>query len=170
MLTLALSGWVINLSLLFFFGVCLLLILFIMIQKPQGGGLSAAFGASSGSGQTAFGTKTGDALTVGTIIMFVVWLLLAVAANFMSRPDVQGSAGASKPGESTPADAPKNDEKKPEQPANTPANPAGENTPANPAPGAAPQNVPPVNPPVVPPVTPPNPAPSPAPSDPAAPK
>ncbi|MDP1662923.1 MAG: preprotein translocase subunit SecG, partial [Phycisphaerales bacterium] len=42
-----------------FAAVCVLLVLAILIQKPQGGGLSGAFGAgSSGSGQTAFGTKT----------------------------------------------------------------------------------------------------------------
>ena len=70
-----------NLGMMAFFGVCLLLILMIMIQKPQGGGLSAAFGASSGSGQTAFGTKTGDALTVATIILFAVWILVATVLN-----------------------------------------------------------------------------------------
>lgn len=56
-----------------------LLILTILIQRPQGGGLAAAFGgAGAGSGQTAFGAKTGDALTIMTIVVFVLWLLISI--------------------------------------------------------------------------------------------
>lgn len=66
--------------------VCVALILTILIQRPQGGGLTAAFGASTGSGQTAFGAKTGDFLTILTITMFVVFVLLAIALNFLARP------------------------------------------------------------------------------------
>jgi len=66
--------------------ISVILILVVLIQRPQGGGLSGAFGSGAGSGQTAFGAKTGDALTIATIIMFVVWLGSAVGLVFASRP------------------------------------------------------------------------------------
>lgn len=67
--------------------ICVLMVLVVLIQKPQGGGLAAAFGGSSAaSGQTAFGAKTGDALTLITIGVFVVYLLLAMGLNLGIRP------------------------------------------------------------------------------------
>lgn len=83
------SSWnpiVLSVVTLLFVVVSLLLILTVLIQKPQGGGLSGAFGAGAGSGQTAFGAKTGDALTVITILMFVAWLAVAVAMNYGTKP------------------------------------------------------------------------------------
>ena len=74
-------AWVVSLLMVLFFFICVVFILAILIQKPQGGGLAAAFGGSSGSGQTAFGTKTGDALTVATIIVFTLYLVFAVVLN-----------------------------------------------------------------------------------------
>lgn len=117
MVVLALSGWVFSLGMLVFLLICLALVLAIMIQKPQGGGLSAAFGASSGSGQTAFGTKTGDALTVATILVFVVWLLLAMVLNIVSRPSAPAVVAPAAEGTSTPNGAPVST---PETPASTP--------------------------------------------------
>ncbi|MFT3686659.1 MAG: preprotein translocase subunit SecG [Phycisphaerales bacterium] len=77
-------------TLALFVVVCVLLVLTILIQKPQGGGLSGAFGAGSGgSGQTAFGTKTGDALTWMTIGMFVIYLATAIGMNYTMRPPSQ---------------------------------------------------------------------------------
>ncbi|MEO1511842.1 MAG: preprotein translocase subunit SecG, partial [Planctomycetota bacterium] len=64
------TGVVLSLLVLVFLLVSLVLILVVLIQRPQGGGLSAAFGAGGG-GQTAFGSKTGDALTLFTIGAFV---------------------------------------------------------------------------------------------------
>lgn len=84
--TLALTGWVSGLLTLAFLLVCLMLILIVLIQRPQGGGLSGAFGSGAGSGQTAFGAKTGDALTIGTISIFVIFILAAVGLNFAARP------------------------------------------------------------------------------------
>jgi preprotein translocase subunit SecG len=69
-----------------FLFVCLLLILVVLIQRPAGGGLSGAFGSGAGSGQTAFGAKTGDALTIATITIFTVYLAFAVGLNFATRP------------------------------------------------------------------------------------
>lgn len=52
------------------------LILIILIQRPQGGGLSGAFGAGGGaSTQSAFGAKTGDVLTIVTCGIFVLLLI-----------------------------------------------------------------------------------------------
>ena len=85
-----------------FFLVSLLMIFVVLIQRPQGGGLSAAFGAGQGSGQTAFGAKTGDALTLFTIACFVVYLLLAIGLNYAARPeniDAQGGARVTAPGD-----------------------------------------------------------------------
>ncbi len=60
--------------------VCLFLMLVILLQRGRGGGLSAAFGG--GGGSAAFGAKTGDVFTWITVIVAVVFLLLAVVNNF----------------------------------------------------------------------------------------
>ena len=140
-------------ALVMFMVACIFLILTVLVQKPQGGGLAGAFGSGAGSGQTAFGAKTGDALTVATIVMFVFYLLMAIALTFVIRPSVAAPAAPevkdgtkqsdSQPAGSAPADA-------------NPATPVPAQTP----PGAAPA-APPVTPPAstVPPATP---APAPA--------
>lgn len=81
------------------------MILLVLIQRPQGGGLSGAFGAGgggggAGAGQTAFGTKTGDVLTGATITIFVLFLITAIVLNFATRPQVPVS---NTPGISSPA-------------------------------------------------------------------
>ncbi len=86
-LTLAqLPHWMVSLLTVFFLLVCLAMILIILIQRPQGGGLSGAFGAGGGSGQTAFGAKTGDVLTIVTIAIFILYLATAIGLNFAVRP------------------------------------------------------------------------------------
>jgi len=75
------------------------MILLVLIQRPQGGGLSGAFGAGGGggggAGQTAFGTKTGDVLTIATVTIFGLFLLTAIVLNFATRPQIpQDSAPA----------------------------------------------------------------------------
>ena len=85
-LTLALHPAVTTGLVVVFLLVCVAMILLILIQRPQGGGLSGAFGAGGGAGQTAFGTKTGDVLTIVTIGIFVLFLILAVVLNFAARP------------------------------------------------------------------------------------
>ncbi|HVZ94486.1 MAG TPA: preprotein translocase subunit SecG [Phycisphaerales bacterium] len=90
MMTLAfeldLPVWLIGLLVSLFVIISFMLTLIILIQKPQGGGLSEAFGSGSGSGHTAFGAKTGDALTTATIGIFVVFILAAIFLNYAVRP------------------------------------------------------------------------------------
>ncbi|GDX99655.1 hypothetical protein LBMAG48_20590 [Phycisphaerae bacterium] len=112
-LTLAELGpkWLSGVILSLFIFVSVLMVLVVLIQKPQGGGLSGAFGGSSaGSGQTAFGTKTGDALTLFTVGVFVVFVILAILLNLAMKPGkaIPGttieSTGTTAPVETTPAE------------------------------------------------------------------
>ena len=67
------------------------LVLIILVQRPQGGGLAGAFGGAGGGGtDTAFGGRTGDVLTVATIAAFVVYLGLAVGLNLIDNVDEGG--------------------------------------------------------------------------------
>ena len=60
------------------------MILIILVQRPQGGGLASAFGGAGGGGtETVFGGRVGDALTVMTVIAFVLFLGLAVALSLV---------------------------------------------------------------------------------------
>ncbi|MEI7656786.1 MAG: preprotein translocase subunit SecG [Phycisphaerae bacterium] len=140
-------GWLVGIIIALFLFVCVILVLAVLIQKPQGGGLASAFGGGASAGQTAFGTKTGDALTVVTISVFGLYLLLAIILNFASQPhpvspEAQASStstpaeGTTTPAQGTtpPADA---------APATTPAAPAGEQPATAPAtPPAAPATAP----------------------------
>jgi preprotein translocase subunit SecG len=95
-MTLALNSVLTNLMVVGFLIVCVLMILIVLIQRPQGGGLGGAFGAGgggggAGAGQTAFGTKTGDVLTWGTVTIFFIYLCVAVALNFAARPSTEGA-------------------------------------------------------------------------------
>jgi preprotein translocase subunit SecG len=86
LLTLGWNTWVYGIITVLFLLISVMLVLTILIQKPQGGGLAGAFGgAGVGSGQTAFGAKTGDALTVFTIIVFAIYIILAVVLNYATK-------------------------------------------------------------------------------------
>lgn len=54
------------------------LILLILVQRGKGGGLSGALGGMGG--QSAFGTKAGDAFTKITIGASIVWIMLCIGA------------------------------------------------------------------------------------------
>ena len=54
----------------------LFLILLVLVQRGKGGGLAGAFGGLGG--QSAFGTKAGDAFTRITIGAAAVWILLCI--------------------------------------------------------------------------------------------
>jgi preprotein translocase subunit SecG len=98
--------WLTGILIAVFLFVCVLMILVVLIQRPAGGGLSGAFGSGAGSGQTAFGAKTGDALTFATITIFVVYLLFAVGLNFAARPPGAPLEAAPGPGAAVPPTAP----------------------------------------------------------------
>ncbi len=72
--------------------ISVLMILVVLIQRPQGGGLSGAFGAASeGAGQTALGVETGDVLTTATIGVFLAFLGLAIGLNYVVQPPRQAT-------------------------------------------------------------------------------
>ncbi len=106
-------GWAVGALIAMFLFVCVIMVLTVLIQKPQGGGLASAFGGGVSAGQTAFGTKTGDALTVFTIAVFVAYLALAIVLNFATRPyvapaqnDVIESGTPGVPSEGAPGETP----------------------------------------------------------------
>lgn len=79
-----LPPFVLGLLVVAFIIVSLLLMLAVLVQRPSGGGLSGAFGsAAEGAGQTAFGARTGDALTILTIGAFLLFLGFAVGLNYV---------------------------------------------------------------------------------------
>lgn len=104
-LTLAqIPGWLVALLIALFLITCVVMILTVLIQRPTGGGLVGAFGSGAGSGQTVFGTKTGDALTVATISMFVIYLLFAVGLNYAVRPPKGAPAAPAEAAQTAPAE------------------------------------------------------------------
>ena len=56
-------GVIFTLLVILFLVVSVALVLIILVQRPQGGGLAQAFGGGGGGTDTAFGGRTGDALT-----------------------------------------------------------------------------------------------------------
>ena len=62
--------------------VCLLLIGIILIQRSKGGGLGVAFGG--GGGEQLFGSRTGNVLTKGTVILAVAFFVNTVLLAMMS--------------------------------------------------------------------------------------
>lgn len=99
------------------------LVLIILVQRPQGGGLAGAFGGAGGGGtDTAFGGRTGDVLTVATVGAFVVYLGLAITLNVL---DTQLLAP---PAPEQPAAAVED----PADPTTAPIAPASNSTPATP--------------------------------------
>ncbi|MEL7472045.1 MAG: preprotein translocase subunit SecG [Planctomycetota bacterium] len=82
-------AWAVQLFVVAFLAICVVMVLTVLIQRPQGGGLSGAFGAGSGggggAGQTAFGARTGDALTFATIGIFVIYLICAIILVGVAR-------------------------------------------------------------------------------------
>ncbi|MDX1970717.1 MAG: preprotein translocase subunit SecG, partial [Planctomycetaceae bacterium] len=55
--------------------VGMLLIFIILLQRGRGGGLAGALGGAGG--QSAFGTKAGDVFTTITVVLALIWVVLA---------------------------------------------------------------------------------------------
>ena len=84
--------WIVTFLFMF---VALGMVLIILVQRPQGGGLAGAFGGTGGSGtDTVFGGRVGDALTVATVVAFVLYLSLAIALNILDNPSKGGPTPA----------------------------------------------------------------------------
>lgn len=72
--------------------VAVALILVILVQRPQGGGLAGAFGGAGGaSSQSAFGAKTGDMLTFATVTIFVLFLLTSMGMVWINQAQFTSS-------------------------------------------------------------------------------
>ncbi len=76
-----------------FISVAVLMVLVVLVQRGRGGGLAGAFGSGGGS-SSAFGTKTGDVFTALTVVLFVVFMLLAIWLNFRFQDYKQDIPGA----------------------------------------------------------------------------
>jgi len=77
--------------------ISIAMVLIILVQRPHGGGLASAFGGAGGGNDTVFGGRVGDALTVMTVIAFVLFLGLAVALNLVESKSVGSDTTASAP-------------------------------------------------------------------------
>jgi preprotein translocase subunit SecG len=115
--------------------VSTIMVLIILVQRPQGGGLAGAFGGAGGGGtDTVFGGRVGDALTLMTVIAFAVYMLLAIGLNIVDNRTL-GPAAATAVSETT-VDAPQ------AQPGAVP--PAGTDFGAGGGPSAEIQTIPPI--------------------------
>ena len=76
-----------GISMTFLMIVGVLLILIILLQRGRGGGLVGAFGGMGG--QSAFGTKAGDVFTKITVVLAVIWVVLAGICGFALRAGAQ---------------------------------------------------------------------------------
>ena len=104
-------GVLFTLLVILFLIVAVSLVLIILVQRPQGGGLAQAFGGAGGGGtDTAFGGRTGDALTYATMTAFGIYLALAIALNILDLRMVKGAkeekAAEQQAKQSAPATAP----------------------------------------------------------------
>src|SRR5262245_25630158 len=67
------------------------LICLVLIQRGKGGGLAGAFGGAGG--QSAFGSRAGDAFTKITIYTALVWILLIMFLIKTTQPTDKLSDG-----------------------------------------------------------------------------
>ena len=76
--------------------VSLFMVLLVLIQRGRGGGLAGAFGGMGG--QSAFGTRAGDMFTRITVVLAIVWVLLAGGIGMMMRRETEARrAGVGSP-------------------------------------------------------------------------
>ncbi len=72
-----------SISMTFLLLTGILLMFIVLLQRGRGGGLAGAFGGAGG--QSAFGTKAGDVFTKITVVIAVIWVVLAGASGFALR-------------------------------------------------------------------------------------
>lgn len=77
--------WLSYLTMSLLLVVGILLIIVVLLQRGRGGGLAGALGGMGG--QSAFGTKAGDVFTRITIVIAVIWVVLAGVSGFALRAD-----------------------------------------------------------------------------------
>jgi preprotein translocase subunit SecG len=63
--------------------VGLLLIFIILLQRGRGGGLAGALGGMGGT--SAFGTRAGDVFTKITVVLAIIWTILAAGNVYALR-------------------------------------------------------------------------------------
>src|SRR5262245_66615310 len=76
--------WVPTVLTIVLFLASIFLILLVLIQRGKGGGLAGAFGGAGG--QSAFGSRAGDAFTRVTIYTALVWILLVMFLIKTTQP------------------------------------------------------------------------------------
>jgi preprotein translocase subunit SecG len=79
-----LAAWYHPIVAVIFAFLAVLLMGVILLQRGRGVGLAGAFGGAGGN--TAFGAKTGDALTWITVVAAGVFLVFAVVLNYVFLP------------------------------------------------------------------------------------
>jgi preprotein translocase subunit SecG len=90
---------------LVFMAVAVLLILVVLVQRGRGGGLAGAFGSGGGS-TSAFGTKTGDVFTTVTVVLFVIFMFLAIWLNLRFASMKESITGTIRPEVTNPESQP----------------------------------------------------------------
>ncbi len=73
---------------------CVLLVLFVLVQNPKGGGLNATFGGVNN--QILGVQKTTDFLEKGTWWLAGIFLVLCLSSNFFVRSTKGDAKGAAK--------------------------------------------------------------------------
>ena len=84
-------GFIIGLLTLAMVLLCGVLILLVLIQRGKGGCWAGAFGGLGGS--SAFGSRAGDLFTRITIVVFGVWLVIAMVQVYLMQQVVEESKG-----------------------------------------------------------------------------
>lgn len=109
-------SWVPYLTMFLLAAFGLMLIFIILLQRGRGGGLAGALGGMGG--QSAFGTKAGDVFTKITVVLAIIWVVLAAGNVYALRgfggPKFKGGSAAvptaasleSTDGETKPGDEP----------------------------------------------------------------
>jgi preprotein translocase subunit SecG len=126
---------------LLFLGIFLMIV--VLLQRGRGGGLAGAFGGLGG--QSAFGTKAGDVFTKITVVIAIIWVVVAGGSGYFLRAAAErraaGLEGPEIPAVTAPEDAETGDGNQNETPGGTgsigPAggqtgNTEGSNTPETP--------------------------------------